>query len=333
MSTTASADPSKSGGERLPGVSMVVLNYDGRQLLEIVLPTLSGQSQSPLEVVVVDNGSRDDSRAYLAEQWPQVRVVVIPENIGVAAACSRGLEAARGTYVALLNNDIELEPSWIQEMLGGLERHPRAGSAACKLLNFYRREELDGAGDVFLRNGAATKRGHRELDRGQYDREEEVLAPTAGAALYRASALMEVGLFDASLGSYFEDVDWGIRAQSLGYRCIYVPSAVGYHMESRTTGGRRNPTYLALQWRNTVGLLVKHLPLWWLVLNAPHILRHHLAGLRDSFSHKMLGAHLRGYMQLRSAIPGWLRARRQISAARRLSSRELASALAAGRPA
>lgn len=312
-------------------VTAVVLNYNGCELLETILPSLSAQTYGSMEILVVDNGSRDDSLNYLAKHWPAVRVVAIPDNVGVAAALNRGVAAAGGEYVALLNNDIELDQKWLAELVAALERHPEAGSVACKLRNYYRRDELDGAGDVFTRGGAGTKRGHGEHDRGQYERDEEVLAPTGGAGLYRARALAEVGPFDESFYAYFEDVDWGLRAIRAGYDSWYVPTAVGYHMEGRTTGGTRSPTYQALQWCNTIGVLVKNVPARWVLLNAQWILRHQLGGLLASTRSGMLVSHLRGLAQSLPALPGWLRERRRIRSVARLSDREFERAIAAGR--
>ncbi len=315
----------------LPTVSAVVLNYDGRELLGVILPSLATQTHPASEIVVVDNGSRDDSLEYLARQWPSVRVVAIAENVGVAAALNRGVASAGGEYVALLNNDLELDPCWLAELVSALERTPRAGAAACRLRNYYRREELDGAGDVFTRGGAGTKRGHRELDRDQYGVEEEVVAPTGGAGLYRARVLAEVGPFDESFFAYFEDLDWGLRALQAGYPSLYVPSAIGYHMEGRTTDGTRNPTYHALQWRNTLGVMVKNLPGRWVVRNAQWILRHQLGGMLASARSGLLRSHLRGLADAARSLPRWIPERRRIRAARRLSAREFERALAAGR--
>jgi GT2 family glycosyltransferase len=304
-------------------VTCVVLNYDGRSLLEAILPSLAAQTYRPYGVLVVDNGSRDDSRAYLAERWPEIEVIAIPENVGVAAALNRGVAAARGEYVALLNNDLELEPAWLQEMVGGLERHASAAAVGCKLLDYRDRSRLDGAGDVVNQAMVATPRGHGELDRGQYDREEEILAPTAGAALYRSSALALVGPFDESFFAYFEDVDWGLRAQLAGLRCWYVPSAVGYHMGGATTGGDRNPFYLTLHQRNRIGLIVKDLPLAVLLRNMPAIAREQAGTFVHGVKHRTLGPYMRAWLGAARRLPRWLRARRRIQRERRVPASRL----------
>jgi GT2 family glycosyltransferase len=304
--------------ERTSRASAVVLNYNGRALLEVVLPSLAAQTERPRETLVVDNGSKDDSLAYLAEHWPEVRVVSIAHNVGVAAALNRGVREARGDHVALLNNDLELTPSWLAQMTAGLERHPDAASVACKLLRYHERARLDGTGDILTRRLLAFPRGSGELDEGQYDREEEILAPTAGAALYRASALAQVGPFDESFWAYFEDVDWGLRAQLAGLRSWYVPSAVAYHMGGATTGGDSNPFYLVLHQRNRIGLMVKDLPLSLLVRNAPAILREQAGTFVHGVRQRTLRLYLRAWLGALVRLPGWLRQRRRIQRGRRV---------------
>jgi GT2 family glycosyltransferase len=311
----------------------VVLHHRDPELLDVILGSLSAQGYRDFEAIVVDDASSDGSAAHLREHWPQVRVVRTGErNVGVAAALNVGVAAARGELVALLNNDLELEPNWLGELVASVDRNPQAGSAACKLRNFYRRGELDGAGDVFTRAGGGVKRGNGEPDRGQYDREEEVLAPTGGAGLYRRRALEEVGPFDESFFAYFEDVDWGLRAQAAGFRCVYNPAAVGYHMEGRTTGGKANRNYYAFQSCNVIGVMVKNVPMRWVVSHIPWIVAHQVGGLVRSTRAGMLGAHLQGLRRASVTLPRWLRSRRELAGSRRLSAREFSRALAVGSP-
>lgn len=303
----------------MPRVSAAVLNYDGRDLLEVILPSLFAQEYRDFEVIVVDNASTDDSVSYVREHWPQARVVSTGAvNIGVAAALNVAVKAATGELVALLNNDIELEPRWLGELVAALDRHADAATVAGKLLNFYRRDELDAAGDIFTRAATAFGRGKGERDQGQYEQEDEVFAPTAGAALYRASAFAQVGAFDESFFAYFEDVDWSLRAQIMGYRSWYVPSAVGYHMGSKTTRPAVNPRYFELQRRNTLALLVKDVPLTFILRNLHLILAHQALGLAYSANAGMLRPHLRALVAAARATPQWLRARKAILGARRV---------------
>lgn len=309
--------------DRENAVSAIVLNYNGEHLLRIILPSLTRQTRPAEQIVVVDNGSTDGSTAYLARLWPEIEVVAIPTNVGVAAALNRGVEAASGSHIALLNNDLELTETWLQEMVAGLKRHPDAGSVACKLRSYADRQRLDGAGDKVTRAMVAVRRGSGELDLGQYDTEEEILTPTAGAALYRARALARVGPFDESFYAYFEDVDWGLRAQLFGFTSWYLPRAVGYHMGGATTGGDRNPRYWKLHQRNRIGLMVKDLPLQVLIGNLGPILREQAGGLVHSAKHRLLRMHLQAFASALRCLPGWIRARWQIQRSRQVSATHL----------
>jgi GT2 family glycosyltransferase len=305
-----------------PGVTAVVLNYCGRRLLEVVLPSLVAQTYEALEIVVVDDASTDDSLAYLAREWPRVRVVANPVNVGVSAALNLAVDASTTPLVALLNSDLELEPDWTSEMVRALIQTPDAASAACKLRNYHRRAELDGAGDLITTRGTARSRGQGEEDSGQFDRPESVVAPTAGAALYRRDAFGLVGPFDETFRAYYEDVDWGLRAQLAGLRCVYVPSAVAYHMGSATTGGTGNPVVYGLLRRNHVAVVVKDFPASVLLRHLPGILHHQLGGLVLSARTGRLGLHLRALGDAAVALPGWLRSRRRIQGTRRLAPRD-----------
>jgi GT2 family glycosyltransferase len=297
----------------MPRVSAAVLNYNGRELLEVILPSLAAQDYPDFEMVVVDNGSTDDSLDYLRERWPQVRLVDVGgENTGVAAALNLAVSSCRGELVALLNNDIELDPRWLSELVLCLDRHPPAGMVACKLMRYRQRDVFDGAGNVFMRSATGWQRGQGQRDVGQFEEEEEVFAPTAGAALYRSQAFEQVGPFDESLWAYFEDVDWGLRAQLAGLRCWYAPKAVAFHMGSQTTKGDANPLYFELQRRNTLALLVKDVPVAFMLRNAHRILFHQVLGLLYSARAGKLGLHLRALRSAWRAAPGWRAQRREI---------------------
>jgi GT2 family glycosyltransferase len=307
-----------------PAVTVAVLNHNGRRLLEVVLPSLAAQHYKDFETMVVDDCSTDDSVQYLREHWPEVRVVGTgTANVGVAAALNIAVGAARGGLVGLLNNDIELDPDWLGEMVAALKRHPQVSSVSCKLLNYWHRDQLDGAGDIFTRDGTAFRRGHGQPDRGQYDHESYVFAPTAGAALYRASALAAVGPFDESFFAYFEDVDWGLRAQLTGHRCRYIPSALAYHMGSATTGGELNRRYFLLHRRNLLAVLIKGAPLGFLLWHAPRILWAQLQIAIRSARDGMLDVHLHALADTLRNTPRWLRARRQIQRSRTIGTAEL----------
>ncbi len=309
-------------------VSAVVLTYDRCDLLDVILPSLERQTLDDLRVVVVDNGSSDGSADHVRDRWPAFSVLSWPENVGVAAALNRGLEACAGSeYVALLNNDLELEPDYLARLADALDRHPGAASATGKMLDFHDRERLDGAGDLFMWSGAATHRGYGERDDGRYDQAEAVFSPCAGAAVYRRCAFDVVGGFDEDFFAYLEDVDWGLRAQLAGFSARYEPGAVAYHMGGATTGGDRR-RYDALLRRNQIWIVVKDYPARALARHGGKVLLHQggwlVAAIREGMTRQYLtaiGAALRG-------TPRMLRKRRAVQRTRRVSPAALDAVIA-----
>jgi GT2 family glycosyltransferase len=310
-----------------PGVDLIVLNYNGKKLLAAALPSMYAQAYEPFTLTVVDNGSTDGSVELVEEQWPGTRVVSLPENVGVTAALNRGIEAGDAPYLALLNNDLELDPGWLRELVAELERHPEAGSATGKLLSYRRRNVIDGAGDVVSWSGACVRRGRGEVDRGQYDVPGAVFSASGAAALYRRSAFDVVGPFDEDFFAYLEDVDWGFRAQLAGYSCRYVPTAVAYHMGGATTGSDER-LYLAHLRRNTITLVVKNYPATRLVRHAHRLLAYQAAHFLVSVRDRKARDHLRSIGEALAALPATLRKRRRIQATRRVDPAYLESVLA-----
>jgi GT2 family glycosyltransferase len=305
-----------------PKVTVIVPNWNGRELLEVLMPSLASQEFDDAGVLVVDNGSTDGSVDYLRERWPEVDVVALPENVGFAPAVNRGIAQTQSELIALLNNDMELEPRWLSELVAELDRHPEAGSATSKLLDFERRDVLDGTGDLLTWSGNANRRGQGEPDVGAYDGDREVFSPCAGAALYRRTVFEDVGVFDEDFFAYLEDVDWGFRARLRGWGCRYVPTSVAYHVGGATTR-RTSDLEVYLNRRNQIALVVKNFPAgafvrygWLVALEQVHALW--LALRRGT-----LGAQFRAWRDAARRLPGTLAKRREIQRTRRVGVREL----------
>jgi GT2 family glycosyltransferase len=305
-------------------VTAVVLSYDGRHLLEIALPSLAAQTLSDVHVLVVDNGSSDGTAEWLAAEWPSVEVIALPHNVGVTAALNVGLRAARGAeFVALLNNDLELEPDCLAELVEALREYPEAGSAGTKLLDFRQRDVIDGTGDMMRWTGMATRRGHGERDVGRYDAPEALFGACGGAALYRQTALQDVGLLDETFFAFSEDVDWALRAQLAGWTCRYVPSAVVYHMGSATLGRGLTDFTAYHLWRNAVWMIAKDFPLSALVRRAPQIAFGFALNVGAAWWDGKLDVWGRAMRDALRGLPGALRRRRAVQKRRRRSLAEL----------
>jgi len=281
---------------------------------------VAAQSHRPDQVIVVDNGSTDGSREWLAERWPGVRVIAHAENLGFAVAANRGIEAADAEAVALVNTDVELAPEWLERMLAALEGGGDVAAVACKMVDLERPDRLYDTGDILRRDGVCEQRGRFHEDAGRYEQAGEVFAACAGAALYRRDAVRAVGGFDESFFAYLEDVDLGLRLRLAGWRCRYEP------VEARHAGGGSSGRLArpVAGWvaRNTLLLVVKTFPLRW----APLVLYRQAAWAWRAARAGVLRAHLAGLAAALPAFGGALRDRRRLLRAAVASMEEVVPA-------
>ncbi len=306
-----------------PRLTVGIPTYNGRELLEIVLPSLRRQVFRDFRVVVVDDASSDDTVAWLAEHWPEVEVIVHPSNRGVTAALNSCITADRAELVALLNNDVELDPRCLGELVDALAAHPEAAVACAKLLDYSHRELLDGAGDDYSWGGRAKRRGKGMRDTHQYDEPQEVFSACAAAAVYRRTALDEVGSFDERFFFNYEDVDWSFRAQLAGWSCRYVPTAVAYHLISATLRSAARDFKLYHNWRNAIWVVAKNYPGWALVRHAPELLSVQIRHLERAARMRRVSLWLRVWRDAIAGLPAMLADRRRIQASRTKSLAEL----------
>jgi GT2 family glycosyltransferase len=245
-------------------ISVVVVNWNRKDLLRACLLSLGRQTGVPFEIIVVDNGSTDGS-ADLAENEFGARVVRNAENRGFCAANNQGIARAKGDFIALLNNDAEAEPGWLAALHDACSRAPDVGMAASKVLVWEEPGRIDKVGHLIFPDGQNRGRGSGTLDQGQFEKEEEVLWPDGCAAMYRKSMLDQIGGFDEDFFAYGDDAELGLRARIAGWKCIYTPRAVVRHHRGATMG-KGSPDRLRLIERNRVLLALKLFPwsLLWL---------------------------------------------------------------------
>lgn len=305
----------------VPRLTVAIASYRGRHLLEVILPSLAVQRFRDFEVVVVDDGSGDDTAAWLGQHWPEVVVHALPENVGVTRALNVCLQKGRRELVGLFNNDLELDPECLGELVAALDEHPEAGWAGGKQMNFHDRRVIDGAGDTFSWRSAGHRRGHGEIDHGQYDEPCAIFGACGGAAVYRRSVLELVGLLDEAFFALYEDIDWDFRAQLAGFSCRYVPSAVVHHMGSATIGAGLSDFTRYHLWRNTLWVLAKNVPGRLLLRHAPAILLGQLINLAVATRDRTLGVWARAWRDALREAPRIIRARRAVQAGRRLDDR------------
>jgi GT2 family glycosyltransferase len=246
-------------------ISVVVVNWNRKELLRACLASLQRQSGVEFETIVVDNGSSDGS-ADMAEREFHARVIRNRHNHGFCAANNQGIGAASGEFVALLNNDAEAEPGWLAALLEACGSRPEVGMAASKVLVWEDPARIDKAGHLIFPDGQNRGRGSGALDRGQFDREEDVLWPDGCAAMYRKRMLDEIGGFDEDFFAYGDDAELGLRARIAGWHCVYTPRAIVRHHRGATLG-KDSGWRLKLIERNRVLLAIKLFPWSLLLLN------------------------------------------------------------------
>ncbi len=253
-----------------PSVSVVILNWNGLRWIEDCLRSLQASVFTDFETLVVDNGSTDGSADLVREKFGDaVRVVQLDENLGYGAGNNAGIAAARGETIALLNNDTEVDPRWLGEMVAALEKDEKIGMVASKVLSYDDRSVIDNVGHLLYPDGLNRGRGRLERDNGQYDAETEALFPSGCAALYRRAMLDDVGLFDEDFFAYGDDADLGLRGRLAGWTCALAPAAVVYHRYSATAGAY-SPLKAYYVERNRIFVALKILPIGMLLLSPLH---------------------------------------------------------------
>ncbi len=288
-----SAHPGGAGrsvrGRARTGVilSVVIPNWNGMRWLPGCLASIAAQELAATEVIVVDNGSTDGSVAHLRAEYPSVTVIELGRNTGFAVAANRGLRAAGGELIALINTDVVLELDWTRRMVGALAGDAGAASVACKMLDLADPRLVYDAGDVLRRDGACDQRGRFGPDEPRFDQPGEVFGACAGAALYRRAAVLEVGGFDERYFAYLEDVDLALRLRLAGWRCRYEP-AVALHAGEGSSHQLAGAHHFLVQ-RNTMLLVGKAFPLRWL----PLVAYRQLSWLREAARQGRIGVFFR----------------------------------------
>jgi len=311
-------------------IGVIIVNWNGADLLKRCLEALTKQQRSPDLVVIVDNASTDDSLMAVDSVLPGAHVIRLDVNAGFARGNNLGLEAVRNCdLVALLNPDAFPSPQWLRELAETATRNPQVDSFASLMRLAGDPARLDGIGDSYHVSGRAWRNGHLASASRAPDAPFEVFAPCAAAALYRRSALESVGAFDEEFFCYFEDVDLGFRLRLQGRTAICVPSAVVDHVSSGTSGYRSDFAVYHGE-RNMVWTFFKDMPglLFWrylpqhLLLNVVSLLYYPLRGQGR--------AVWRAKWDALKGLPAVLEKRRNVQANRVATDRAIRSAMRRG---
>lgn len=246
---------------RRPRASLIVLNWNGRELLARCLPSVVGQDYPHFETLLVDNGSTDGSLEWVASAYPQVRLLPQGRNLGFAGGMNAGLResaASQSELVACLNNDVILRPDWLRRLAEAMMADERIGVAGCKLL-YPEGNLIQHAGGILHYPSALPDHfGFRQPDTGQFEQIKDVDYVTGAALAVRREMLDQIGGFDEGFYPiYYEETDLCFRARAAGWRVVYIPQAVATHLESSTTV-RDSPAYYAAFHKGRLRFVLKH---------------------------------------------------------------------------
>lgn len=250
--------------------TVVIPNLNGMRYLKGCLDSLMEQSRQDFSVILIDNGSTDGSADYVESHYPEVTVCRYETNRGFCCAVNEGIRMARTPYVILLNNDTACETSFVEKLVGAMEKEKDCFSCASRMVRMDDPETMDDGGDYYCALGWAYACG-KGKPAVRYGRRREIFSACAGAAIYRKSVFDEIGLFDEVHFAYLEDVDVAYRARIAGYRNLYIPEAVVCHVGSATSGSIYNEFKIRYSSRNSIYLVYKNMPWLQILLNLPFL--------------------------------------------------------------
>ena len=249
-------------------VAVIIPNYNGILYLKNCLNALKHQTRKDFTIYFVDNGSTDGSVALVKEVTPEAIIIQLDDNYGFSRAVNEGILRSVEPYVILLNNDTEVFPDFVEQLLKGIKERKKAFSCSAKMISARDHDKIDDAGNYYNVLGWAFARG-KGKPADCYEKPEKIFAACAGAAIYRRAYLEKTGLFDEEHFAYLEDTDLGYRARILGYENWFLPGAKVYHVGSGTSGSRYNLFKIRYSSRNNIYLVYKNMPFLQILFNFP----------------------------------------------------------------
>lgn len=246
--------------------AIVILNWNGRPMLERFLPSVVANTTGDAEVIVADNGSTDDSIEFLKTNYPSLRLILMDKNYGFAEGYNRALAQIDAEYYVLLNDDVEVTPGWTDKVVALMDSDPQIAAAQPMLKMFDRRDHFEyagGAGGYIDKLGYPFCRGRIfstiEQDIGQYNDTRDVFWATGAAMFVRSAVWKELGGLDGDFFAHMEEIDFCWRARNHGYRIVATSDAQVFHVGGGTLP-KSSPFKTQLNFRNNLAMLYKNLP-------------------------------------------------------------------------
>jgi len=310
----------KSEPNKNPYISVLIVSYNGRNLLKECLDSIEAQTFRDFEIVFVDNGSVDDSANFVLENYPDVTVTVCRPNRGWGVGSNFGYPHCRGEYVYFLNNDVALEKNALEELASASVTHPEIGIFASFLIKYRDRSRADSAGDTIYTCGKSFSFANYPVS--MFTSPRLITSACAAAALYSRRVLDKIGLFDEDFFLNYEDLDLSFRAQHAGEKILFVPSSKVYHYGSATLGGKTSPLSLFYGERNFGLFVLKNFPMPYLLKFLPGFFFVKIWGFFKAIWSRCPMAFVRGNLSFIALLPKIPHKRRSVLSSSVLSSRE-----------
>ena len=306
----------------MPEISVIILNWNGKQFLEDCLGAMRRQTFRDFETILVDNGSNDGSGEYVRKHFPEVILLALPHNLGFTGGNIAGYSKAGGDLIVLLNNDTEAHPNWLEEIHSASESYSNAGSFASKMMYFDERNRVENCGFELGMSGVTLDLGRDELDGPEWTEPRKVFGGCGGAVGYRRAMLKTIGFLDPDFFMTYEDLDLSFRAQLCGFECVYIPGAIVYH-RYRATNQKTPSRQVFYSQRNIELAYLKNMPLRLILRSAPQRLLYEL-GAAIYFSKQGAGsAFLRAKLEVLRGLPATLRKRAEIQKQKKIADSQL----------
>ncbi len=263
-------------------VSIIIVNYNKKDLLRQCLDSVRAQGFKDIEIIVVDNASTDGSVKMLRMYYPEVKLIWNTRNLLFCKAYNQGIGASKGNFILCMNNDAILDKDYLKEAPRAIGLNSKIGMISGKILRTDKKT-IDSTGLFIGRNRKPIERGYGKPDKGQYEEPGYVFGASGACAFFRKGMLVDIrdknGYFDETFGMYYEDLDLCRRSQKKGWKAYYSPKAVAYHKRGGTSGGKKglNFPYLSndlkkMYLKNRYKCMRKNDSLWGIISNLPFIL-------------------------------------------------------------
>ncbi len=246
-------------------VSIVILNWNGAHMMRTYLPTVI-KNTPEAEIIIADNASTDDSLKMLAEEFPEIRTIILDKNYGFAEGYNQALKQVDSEYYVLLNSDVDVPEGWLTPLLSFMDSHPEACACQPKLHAINDRDSFEYAGAA---GGFLDKYGYPfckgrifetvEKDNGQYDGNHEILWATGACMMVRSKDYWAAGGLDGRFFAHNEEIDLCWRLRLMGRKIFCVTDSIAYHLGGGTLP-KGNPRKTFLNFRNNLTMLYKNLP-------------------------------------------------------------------------